>query len=35
MGDAALACKDLTESPQRKRLKLVNPSSGKFQGEVR
>lgn len=34
MGDAALACKDLTESPQRKRIKLVSPATGKFKGEV-
>lgn len=35
MGDAIIPVKDVGEEPEIKSLKLINPDSGKFEGEVR
>ena len=35
MGDAIIPVKDVGPEPEIKSLKLINPDSGKFEGEVR
>jgi hypothetical protein len=35
MGDAIIPVKDVGAAPEIKSLKLINPDSGKFEGEVR
>ena len=35
MGDAIIPVKDVPDQPEIRTLKLINPDSGKFEGEVR